>query len=72
MLLFRSEEHLGRWLVKPGRQRGETLSLDQQWKLAQRWFAGRHLPGWQKRDAAQAEEVFRSVGLTSDFWRLVS
>ena len=70
MLLFRSEEHLERWLLSPAHPRGETLGLDRQWELARRWFAGRHLPGWRKRTAAQAEEVFRSVGLTSDFWRL--
>jgi hypothetical protein len=70
MLLFRSEEHLARWLEAPGHPRGETLTLGQQWELAKRWFAGRHLPTWQRRSAVEAEEVFRSVGLTGDFWRL--
>ncbi len=69
MLLFRSEEHLGRWLADGTRPRGDTLALDRQWRLAQEWFRGRNLPEWRKRTAAEAEEVFRSVGLGGDFWR---
>ena len=53
-----------------GHARGAELTLDQQWLLAQRWFAGRHLPGWTKRSAAEATAVFRSVGLDGDFWTL--
>lgn len=69
MLLFRSEEHVERWVAR-GRPRGATLTLEQQWRLARSWFAGRHLPEWRKRTASDAEEVFRSAGLTGDFWRL--
>ena len=71
MRIFRSEEHLQRWLEQ-GNPKGERLSVEQQWTLAQRWFKGRHLPEWQPRTAEQAEGVFRSVGLTSDFWKLRS
>ena len=70
MLLFRSEEHLERWIRGGARPRGETMSLDQQWCLAREWFRGRHLPAWRKRSAAQAEEILRSAGLGGDFWRL--
>lgn len=70
MLLFRSEEHVERWLADGSRPRGETLTLDQQWRLANEWFRGRHLPGWRRRSAAEAEGVFRDAGLTGDFWRL--
>lgn len=70
MLLFRSEEHLDRWLEDPSRPRGERLTLEQQWDLARSWFAGRHRPEWKKRSADEAESVFRGAGLTSDFWRL--
>lgn len=70
MLLFRSEEHLGRWLADGTRPRGETVTLDQQWRLAREWFRGRHLPGWRKRSPAEAEAVFRAAGLDGGFWRL--
>ena len=71
MLLFRSEEHVDAW-VASGRPSGATLTLEQQWRLAQAWFRGRHLPGWRKRTAVQAEDVFRSVGLAGPFWALAA
>ena len=70
MLLFRSEEHVERWLENGARPRGQVLSLAQQWDLARRWFRGRHLPEWRKRTAAEAEAVFASAGLSGDFWHL--
>lgn len=70
MLLFRSEDHLERWLADGTRPSGARLTLDVQWELARAWFRGRHLPEWRKRSATEAEEVFASVGLTDDFWRL--
>ena len=69
MLLFRSEEHVDAW-VASGRPRGATITLGQQWGLARAWFGGRHLPEWRKRTAAEAEAVFRSVGLSGPFWAL--
>ena len=67
MLLFRSEEHLERW---PG-PRGAILSLDTAWKLAQAWFGtDRRLPEWRRRTADEIRELFASLGLTGDFWRL--
>ena len=66
MLLFRSKEHLERWLGA-GHERGAELTLEQQWQLAQKWFAGRHLSEWKKRSADEATAVFRSVGLDGDF-----
>jgi hypothetical protein len=70
MLVFRSEEHLERWLEDPSNPRGERLTLETQWELARSWFSGRADPDWRKRSAGEAEAVFRSVGLTSSFWRL--
>lgn len=69
MLLFRSEEHVAAW-VAAGHPSGSTLTLAQQWDLAVAWFRGRDLPDWRKRTAAEAEAVFRDVGLTDDFWHL--
>jgi hypothetical protein len=70
MLLFRSEEHLTKWLAKPERPSGERLALEQQWELAKKWFAGRDEPEWKKRTPQEAEGVFRGVGLNADFWKL--
>jgi hypothetical protein len=70
MRLFRSEEHLERWLASGDHPRGERMPVAQQWQLAQTWFAGRDRPEWRKRSAPEAEAVFAGAGLTGDFWRL--
>ena len=67
MLVFRSEEHVDRWIAA-GHPQGERMTMQQQWTLAQRWFKGRNRPEWNKRTPKEAEEVLRSVGLMSDFW----
>ncbi len=46
------------------------MPLDQVWQLAQAWYAGRLDPGWMPRTAIESEQVFASVGLTEEFWRL--
>ena len=70
MLLFRSEEHLGRWLHEHDLPRGATMSLDQQWRLARAWYANRMSPDWRRRSPDEIAEVFASIGLTGDFWAL--
>lgn len=70
MLIFRSEDHLEGWLSSGAGPAGATMSLETQWDLARRWFAGRHLPQWKRRTAREAEDVFASVGLTDRFWKL--
>ena len=70
MLLFRSEEHLERWLGRHGHERGAVMSLFQIWGLAQAWYADKLTPGWRRHKPEEAEAVFESLGLTGDFWRL--
>lgn len=70
MLLFRSEEHLGKWLGRHGLSHGATLTTEQQWQLARVWYADRADPEWIRRTPEAAEAVFASLGLTGDFWRL--
>ena len=72
MLLFRSEEHLERWHLEHGLDRGQTLTLEQQWELARNWYANRMDRDWRRRGPEEAEKVFGIVGLTGDFWRLTS
>jgi hypothetical protein len=67
MLAFRSEGHLENW-IRRGHPEGESFSLGVQWQLAKRWFAGRHLPEWQRRTPEEAQAVLASVGLSSSFW----
>jgi hypothetical protein len=68
MQLFRSEEHLDRWLA--GRDRGAVLTPDQLWGLGREWYENRLDAGWRRRSPEEAEAVFRSLGLSGEFWRL--
>jgi hypothetical protein len=70
MLFFRSEESLDEWLESRGAARGATLSIDELWELTKRWYQNRMSPEYRGRTAAQAEAIFRDLGLTSPFWRL--
>jgi hypothetical protein len=70
MRIFRSEEHLRAWLQDPSRPRGEKMTIETQWALANVWFEGRDQPGWNKRTPEEATAVLESVGLGGDFWRL--
>ena len=70
MLLFRSEEHLGRWLGQRGVPRGGSLTMDQIWALARAWYADRLTYDWRRRTAEEAREVFERIGLTGAFWAL--
>jgi hypothetical protein len=70
MLAFRSEEHVERWCRSKGLERGALLTPEQQWRLADAWYADRRAPGWRRRTPEEAEAVFARVGLAGDFWRL--
>ncbi len=67
MLLFRSEEHVARWQDMYKLQRGETFSLEQQWRLSSRWYRNR-LANIVRPTTEQAQEILVEVGLTSPFW----
>ena len=66
MLLFRSEEHVDR----SGKPKGELMTPEQMWRLADTWYHDRDDPGWRRRSADEAEQVFADIGLTGEFWKL--
>ncbi len=71
MLLFRSEEHVERWLKDWCLPRGETFSLEQCFRLAKAWYSpDRREPDWRRKTVDEAEALFRELGLTSPFWNL--
>jgi len=70
MLIFRSEEHIDQWCAAWRLPRGATLSVEQAWKLADSWYHDRLSPDWRRRTVDEAHELFGSLGLTSEFWRL--
>lgn len=68
MNLFRSEEHLDRWLA--GREQGATMSSGKLCELAHAWYGNRLDPDWQPRAVEQNQAILNRLGLTDDFWRL--
>jgi Alkylmercury lyase len=70
MLAFRSEAHIERWCEQRRIAAGETFSLEQAWGLGRAWYADKLSPDWHRATPDEAEALFRSLGLTSDFWSL--
>jgi hypothetical protein len=70
MLAFRSEEHVERWCESKGLERGGLLTPEQQWRLAEAWYADRLAPGWRRRTPEEAGALFAELGLEGEFWRL--
>ena len=70
MLLFRSEEHVDRWLKQRGMDEGGLFTPEKLWRLAQSWYGNRMARDWRRRTADEAQALFDDLGLTGDFWRL--
>ena len=70
MLLFRSEEHVRRWLDARGYRPGATLTGEKLNELAQAWWGNRLAPDWRPRTREESQAILDSLGLTGDYWRL--
>jgi hypothetical protein len=68
MNLFRSEEHLQRWLG--GREPGATTSVAMLSELAQAWWEDRFSPDWVPHTREQNQAILDRLGLAGPFWQL--
>ena len=68
MNLFRSEEHIDRWLA--GREPGATITVTQLSELAHAWWSDRLDPDWHPHTRRQNQAILDRLGLIGDFWRL--
>ena len=68
MNLFRSEEHVARWLG--GRRPGATISVAQLSALAHAWWGDRLSQNWRPRTREESMAILEGLGLAGDFWRL--
>ncbi len=68
MNLFRSEEHVTRWLGD--RDAGATLPVAKLAELAAAWWGDRLAPDWQPRTREQNQAILDGLGLSGPFWRL--
>jgi hypothetical protein len=68
MNLFRSEEHVTRWLA--GRAPGATLAVGTLSALAHAWWGDRLAPDWTPHTREQNQAILDGLGLTGPFWQL--
>ena len=68
MLLFRSEEHVSRWLGD--RTAGATIPVTTLSDLAHEWWHDRLDPQWQPHSREQNQSILDGLGLTGEFWQL--
>ena len=68
MNLFRSEEHVQRWLGN--REPGTTIPVTTLAALAEAWWSDRLAPDWTPHSRQQNQAILDGLGLTGDFWKL--
>ena len=68
MNLFRSEEHIERWLGE--REPGETISIAKLSELAHAWWDDRLSPDWRPHTREQNAAILARLELTGEFWQL--
>ena len=68
MNLFRSEEHVDRWLG--ARQPGATLSATKLSELAHAWWGDRLSADWRPHTREENQAILDRLGLRGEFWRL--
>jgi hypothetical protein len=68
MNLFRSEEHIARWLG--GRESGATIPMQKLCDLAHAWWDTRLDPDWRPRSRNESQSILDRLGLVGPFWTL--
>ena len=68
MNLFRSEEHVERWLA--GRPPGAMIPVTTLAELASAWWDDRLDPDWRPHTREQNQAILEALGLSGDFWKL--
>jgi hypothetical protein len=68
MNLFRSEEHVERWLA--GRAPGATIPVTTLSELASAWWSDRLAADWRPRTRSESQAILDRLGLTGELWRL--
>ena len=68
MNLFRSGEHIERWLT--GREPGATISVLKLSELAHAWWDDRLSPDWRPHTRDGNQAILDGLGLAGDFWCL--
>jgi hypothetical protein len=71
MNLFRSEEHVARWLVQNGHtEPGATITAQKVSELAHAWWGNRLAADWRPRTREESQSILDSLALTGPYWQL--
>jgi hypothetical protein len=70
ILFFTSAETIDGWCARHGRPRGAVVGVDTVAELDWLWFGDHASPGWRRKTAAEADAIFRRLGLDPDFWTI--
>jgi hypothetical protein len=70
MNLFRSEGRIARWLA--GRNPGASITVVKLCELAHAWYGDRLDPDWRPHTTKMNQRIFDDLGLTGEFWQLVT
>jgi hypothetical protein len=68
MNLFRSEEHIARWLG--AKTPGATIPAQKLCDLAHSWWDTRLRADWQPRSRDENQAILDRLGLVGPFWTL--
>lgn len=68
MQLFRSEEHVARWL--DSRPAGAIIPVAKLCELAFAWWGDRLDPDWRPHTREQNQSILDGLGLSGSFWQL--
>jgi hypothetical protein len=68
MNLFRSEEHIARWLG--GREPGATIAVTKVIELGLAWYTDRLESDWRPHTRDQNQAILNRLDLVGEFWRL--
>jgi hypothetical protein len=68
MNIFRSEEHIARWLG--GRDPGLSIGVTKLSELAHAWWGDRVAADWRPHTREQNQAILSRLELTDDFWQL--
>ena len=69
MNLFRSEEHIARWLGR--REPGATIPVAKLAELAFAWWDDRIAPEWEPHTREENMAILERLGLVGEFWENV-
>jgi hypothetical protein len=70
MSLFRSEDHVERWLGEKGFDRGQSMPIDSVLRLARGWYTDPRSETWRPRTRDESQRVLTDAGFVGDFWQL--